>query len=106
MAMKNNNYWKTFHNEIKEKESRKLKAQENKKQSVWFGFGMFGLVGWSVMIPLLLCLALGIWIDTTWPSRMSWTLMLLFVGVGLGCLNAWYWIVRERKKIEEERAHE
>jgi ATP synthase protein I len=50
--------------------------------------------------------AVGLWIDATFPSRFSWTLMLLLLGVGLGCLNAWYWVTRERDLIregEEER---
>ena len=63
---------------------------------------MFGVIGWSVAIPTLLGIFIGIWIDTTWPSRFSWTLMLLFAGVVLGCLNAWSWIERERRSIEEE----
>ena len=28
--------------------------------------------------------------------------MLLLLGVVLGCLNAWHWIERERRSIEEE----
>jgi ATP synthase protein I len=60
---------------------------------------MFGMVGWSITIPTIVCLALGIWIDRRWPSPYSWTLMLLFVGVVLGCLNAWYWVKREHGQI-------
>ncbi len=78
------------------KEERKVKARREPYKSVWFGLGMFGMIGWSVAIPTLACIALGIWIDTHWPSRYSWTLMLLFVGMALGCWNAWYWVVRER----------
>jgi len=77
------------------KESRKLRAQREQDRGVWFGLGMFGLVGWSVAIPTLIFIALGVWIDNTWPSRYSWTLMMLFVGVVLGCLNAWFWVKRE-----------
>lgn len=83
------------------KEARKLKAR-GRRQTAWFGLGMFGVIGWSVAIPTLLGIFIGIWIDTTWPSRFSWTLMLLFAGVVLGCLNAWSWIERERRSIEEE----
>jgi len=84
------------------KEARKLKARRERYRGVWFGLGMFGMVGWSVALPLLAALALGIWIDSRWPSRFSWTLMLLFVGIVLGCLNAWHWIARERDTIERE----
>jgi ATP synthase protein I len=85
------------------KEARKIRARRQKDQSVWFGLGMFGLVGWSVAIPTLLGIALGVWIDLKWPSRYSWTLMLLIIGIVLGCLNAWFWVTRERKMIGEEK---
>ncbi|MDL1968645.1 MAG: AtpZ/AtpI family protein [Deltaproteobacteria bacterium] len=81
------------------KEARKIRARREKDHGVWFGLGMFGLVGWSVAVPTLIGIALGIWIDLKWPSRYSWTLMLLVIGVILGCLNAWLWITCERKKI-------
>lgn len=80
---------------VGEKESRKIKARGKKYQNIWFGLGMFGMVGWSVVIPTLIGVALGIWIDSKYPSRFSWTLMLLVGGLFLGCLNAWYWVNRE-----------
>jgi ATP synthase protein I len=76
---------------IRRKLARHQKAQQE-KNALLFGLGVFGVVGWSVAIPTLLGIALGVWIDKTWPSQYSWTLMLLFVGVILGCLNAWFWI--------------
>ena len=85
------------------KEARKMKARRQKDRSVWFGLGMFGLVGWSVAIPTLVGIALGVWIDLRWPSRYSWTLMLLIIGIVLGCLNAWFWVTRERKMIGEDK---
>jgi ATP synthase protein I len=84
---------------VGEKEARKAKARREADKSVWFGLGMFGMIGWSVAVPALACVALGVWIDRTWPSQYSWTLMLLFVGVALGCANAWYWVTRERSKL-------
>ena len=82
---------------VGQKESRKLKARREKARSLWFGMGMFGLVGWSVAIPTLAGIALGVWVDTRWPGSYSWTLMLLVIGVGLGCLNAWFWLKRESR---------
>jgi ATP synthase protein I len=80
---------------IEKKTRRKLLAQQQKKRSIWFGLGMFGLVGWSVVVPMLIGIALGVWIDQHWPSRVSWTITLLFAGVVLGCIQAWQWIKRE-----------
>ena len=86
-----------FSEQVGSKEARKLKARGQKDRNIWFGLGMFGIVGWSVAIPTLLGTALGIWIDANFPSRFSWTLMLLFLGVGLGSANAWYWVNRTGK---------
>lgn len=82
---------------VGEKEARKIKARQEKLRTIWFGLGMFGMVGWSVVIPTLLGIALGIWIDSKWPGRFSWTLMLLMTGLLLGCLNAWYWVKKESR---------
>ncbi|MBD3246156.1 MAG: ATPase F0F1 [Candidatus Omnitrophica bacterium] len=95
-------YRRSLGERIVRKQIRRQRAR-GKKDGVLLGLGMFGLVGWSVMIPTLIFLFLGIWIDTRWPSRISWTLTLLLFGVSLGCVNAWYWISKEREIIEEER---
>jgi len=81
--------------QVGKKETRKLRAQREQQHAIWFWLGMVGLVGWSVAMPTIIGIALGVWIDHTWPSRYSWTLMLLFLGVAAGCLNAWSWIRQE-----------
>ncbi|MBA3024250.1 MAG: F0F1 ATP synthase subunit [Sideroxydans sp.] len=88
--------------EIGEKAARKLKAR-NSTQGIWFGLGMMGLVGWSVVVPTLLGAALGIWLDKHYPGTHSWTLMLLVIGLGLGCFNAWHWVAKEDKEMGEEQ---
>ena len=45
--------------EVGAKAARKLKARRHVTQGVWFGLGMMGLIGWSVVIPTLLGAALG-----------------------------------------------
>jgi len=84
--------------QVQAKETRKIKARSERDRRIWFGLGMFGLVGWSVAIPTLIGIAVGIWLDMKWPSRFSWTLMLLFIGAALGCMNAWYWVKRESER--------
>jgi ATP synthase protein I len=88
------------------KEERRVRAREKGVQSAWFGLGTFGVVGWSVALPLVLLTLAGLWIDRRYPSRYSWTLTLLFLGLVVGCLNAWYWIGRQRQAIEREREHD
>jgi ATP synthase protein I len=86
------------------KERRRLRARRRKGRSVFFGLGTFGIIGWSVAVPALLGVALGVWLDTRFPSRFSWTLMLLLGGLLVGCLNAWYWLQNEQHEIESEEA--
>jgi len=84
------------------KEALRLKGLRHKDETVWFGLGMMGIVGWAVAIPTLIGVALGLWIDRAWPSQYSWALMLLIAGVIIGCINAAYWVRRVRSKIIEE----
>lgn len=84
--------------EVGRRAERKLRARQQAQRTAWFGLGMFGLVGWSVAIPTLLGIALGLWLDARWPGRPSWTLTFLLIGVALGCLNAWYWIRQESRR--------
>ena len=89
--------------EVGAKTARKLRARRHAKQTVWFGLGMMGLIGWSVVVPTLLGAALGIWLDKSHPGSFSWTLTLLVVGLVLGCLNAWRWVAKEEREMREEQ---
>ncbi|PZV09250.1 MAG: hypothetical protein DCF21_19790 [Leptolyngbya sp.] len=85
-----------FEQQVNAKSRRKVQARREGDRSLWAGLGLFGMVGWSVMVPTLAGVALGVWIDKRWPSPYSWTLMLLLVGIALGCWSAWYWIQQEQ----------
>lgn len=87
-----------FTDTVGDKEDRKIRARRWADEGLWFWVGMFGLVGWSVAIPTLIGIGVGIWVDQTWPSKVSWTLMLMFVGVACGCATAWYWVKRESRR--------
>lgn len=93
----------SFSREVAAKAARKLKARRNPAQGVWFGLGMMGLVGWSVVVPTLLGAAAGIWLDNRHPGTISWTLTLLIAGLGVGCLNAWHWVSKEDREMRDEQ---
>lgn len=89
--------------EVGAKAARKLRARRHRARTVWFGLGMMGVIGWSVAIPTLLGAVLGLWLDRRYPGGHSWTLALLVMGLVIGCLNAWHWVVREDKAMREEQ---
>ena len=86
---------KTEAETIARKARRMEQARKRQTASAWYGLGMFGLVGWSVAMPILGGIALGVWLDRRWPGEVSWTLTLLLAGAALGAVNAWYWVQRE-----------
>ena len=87
--------------QIGAKAALKLKARSEGPPGVWNGLGMMGLVGWSVVVPALLGVALGLWLDDRHPSPHSWALALLMAGLTLGCMNAWHWVAREDRAMHE-----
>jgi ATP synthase protein I len=95
---------KAFSEQVAAQAARKLKARAKGHDNVWFGFGMFGIIGWSVAIPTLGGALLGIWLDNRYPGTRSWTLALLVAGLIIGCWNAAYWVAKEeREMLEEEK---
>jgi ATP synthase protein I len=88
------------------KAARKLRARRHADRGVWFGLGMMGLIGWSVAVPTLLGAALGVWLDKAHPGGRHWTLALLVAGLVIGCVNAWHWVVKEGRAIQEEQDHD
>ena len=91
-----------FARQVGAQAARKLKAQRNVTQGIWFGLGMMGLIGWSVATPTLLGAVLGLWLDKRYPGTRSWTLMLLVLGLVIGCVNAWHWVAKEDKEMREK----
>jgi ATP synthase protein I len=84
------------------KAARRLDARRHPTPGVWFGLGMMGLIGWSVVVPTLAGAALGLWLDNRHPGTHSWTLALLVAGLALGCFNAWRWVAKEDAAMREE----
>ena len=89
--------------EVGIKAERKLRAQRSVDRTIWLGFGMMGVIGWSVAVPTLIGAAIGLWLDKHYPSTYSWTLTMLIVGLFIGCLNAWYWVDKERREMQESQ---
>ncbi|MEW6277605.1 MAG: AtpZ/AtpI family protein [Candidatus Eremiobacterota bacterium] len=89
--------------EVGRKARRRLKSRSERQDSIWFGLGTMGLVGWSISLPTLLGIAVGAWLDGRYPSPYSWTLVMLGFGLCVGCLNAWAWVrLEQRRTFPEE----
>jgi ATP synthase protein I len=86
-----------FEQDVGEREARKQRARQ-RGESFLSWLGTFGLVGWSIALPTVAAVALGMWLDRRFDDTISWTLTLLFAGLVVGCALAWYWVRRESSK--------
>lgn len=87
---------------VAHKARRKINASRRSSSNVWFGLGMMGLIGWSVVIPTVLGAALGIWLDNHFGTPPSWVLTFLLVGLMIGCFTAWSWLSKEHSAMQED----
>ena len=93
---------RSFSEKIQEIERRKLRSRSRTKRSTWLGLSVMGVIGWSIVLPALVCTAIGIWLDRVLPQGFSWTLTMMVGGIMLGCLLAYRWVEEENKEINKE----
>jgi ATP synthase protein I len=91
----------TFADHVESIARRKLEARGNSARAVWFGLGMMGVIGWSVVIPTVGGAAIGLWLDKHFAAGTRWTLTLLVAGLSIGCINAWLWVAKEDKAMHD-----
>lgn len=48
--------------------------------------------GWAIVVPTLLGIFLGRWIDFRLGTGIFWTGPLLLLGLSIGCWSAWRWM--------------
>lgn len=85
-----------FETRVQRQCARIEKGRREKGESFWRYVGLIGAVGWSVVVPMVLGVLLGLWLDRKFASGFKWTLGLMVFGLFVGCLNAWRVITKER----------
>lgn len=58
-------------------------------------FGQIGILGWTIVLPTLLCLFLGRWLDRTFGTGIFFSAPLLMAGAAIGFWSAWRWMHRQ-----------
>ncbi|MDH4319445.1 MAG: AtpZ/AtpI family protein [Desulfobulbaceae bacterium] len=84
---------------VEEKARRRQKAEKEGSKPIFFGLGMFGVVGWTIALPTVVGVFLGRWLDglKSAESKVSWTLSCMFIGLIIGVVAAWQWMSKEGK---------
>ena len=85
-----------FEIRIRRQSARIEKGRREKGQSFWGYVGLIGAVGWSVVVPMLIAVGLGVWLDRRFGAGSRLTFLLLLLGLAVGCVNAWRMITKEQ----------
>lgn len=60
--------------------------------SVVARLAQIGVLGWIIVVPMLMGIFLGRWLDGRFNSGLFWTAPLLLLGLALGGWSAWKWM--------------
>jgi len=76
----------------------RLRSERNQRwlrdgdASVVRRLSQIGVLGWMIVVPMLIGMFAGRWMDRTFHSGLFWTAPLLLLGAALGCWSAWKWM--------------
>lgn len=80
---------------VRTRRERRARSQEQAERSIGQNLAMIGALGWTIVIPTLVGVFAGRWLDRHFGMGIFWTLGLLVAGVALGCALAWKRMNRE-----------
>lgn len=71
---------------------RSEKGREDPEPSLGTRLGQIGILGWTIVVPTLLGLFLGRWLDRTFDTGVFYSAPLLMIGAAIGFWSAWKWM--------------
>ncbi len=74
---------------VKWRQERRELWQREGERSLGQNLAMIGALGWTIVVPTLLGIFAGRWLDRFFESGIFWTLGLLVAGLAAGCAFAW-----------------
>jgi ATP synthase protein I len=77
---------------VQRQSERFRRWQREGDPSVAHRLAQIGVLGWIIVVPMLLGVFAGRWLDQKFHSGLFCTAPLLMLGAVLGCWSAWKWI--------------
>ncbi len=75
---------------------QRSKRRREEGPSVASRLAQIGVLGWIIVVPMLIGLFIGHWLDRLARSGVFWTAPLLLIGLAFGCWSAWKWVQNTR----------
>ena len=73
---------------------RAQRGREDPEPSFGARLGQIGVLGWTIVVPTLLGLVLGRWLDRSFGTGIFFSAPLLMLGAAAGSWFAWKWMHR------------
>jgi len=80
---------------VRQRQERRRAANRAGEPSFARYLAQVGVLGWTIVVPTLLGVLAGRWIDHWLGTGIFWTGPLLLLGLALGCWSAWRWMHRQ-----------
>jgi ATP synthase protein I len=77
---------------------REREAREEPEPSLGVRLGQIGILGWTIVVPALLGLAMGHWLDRHFNTGVFFSAPLLMAGAAVGLWSAWKWMHRQTRR--------
>jgi len=77
---------------------RERQAKEEPEPSLGSRLGQIGILGWTIVVPTLLGLVIGHWLDRHFHTGVFFSAPLLMVGAAVGLWSAWKWMHRQTRR--------
>jgi ATP synthase protein I len=81
-------------NSIRLRTARRGRAQRDGEPSFAGYLAQVGVLGWTIVLPTLIGMFAGRWLDRRFGTGIFWTGPLLMLGLAVGCWAAWRWMHR------------
>lgn len=76
---------------------RSALSREEPEPSLGARLGQIGILGWTIVVPTLLGLFIGRWLDHLFGTRVFFSAPLLMIGAATGLWCAWKWMHRQER---------
>lgn len=91
---------------IRDSAKRMQRARSKPGESPLRAFSVFGIVGWSIAVPIVAGALGGNWLNRVAPQNFSWTIALILGGAAIGIFIAWRWLSKEKQELESQSSVE
>jgi ATP synthase protein I len=80
---------------VRKRRDRQTQWRAEGEASLLRFVGQIGILGWIIVVPTLVGMFVGRWLDHRFGTGIFWTAALLVLGVAFGFWSGWRWMHRQ-----------